>query len=542
MLAAILTGQSAPVHAQPFGTGFVYQGELKQGGTLASGTFDLQFRLFDSLADGSQLGPTLCSNNVDVDTGRFTASLDFGPQFNGQQRFLEILVRPDTGTGCEDAGGYTTLIPRQPLSPAPHAVYAETAGTALNASLFNGQGASFFQNAANISSGTLGTGRLSGAYTNALTLSNAGNSFSGIGTGLTALNAANVSSGTLTPARGGTGTSVGAATTGHVLKWNGSAFTPQADSDTTYSAGSGMLLTGTSFSIPTSGVTSTMILDGNVFGTDLASDLSGLLKVSGGAMRTDGTSVGIGAVAPTSTLHVQTAAPVVAIQSTANGGSAQLDLTETVTGSPVGGRLFYSGAANTFSFGTVNTVGGPFVPAIVIPRGSTAVSFPGSLSVTSNLAAGSITIDSTTRSMSVPPTAFIPTSSSSSYFVDATGLQNTASALTETYYYAPISLPEGATITGVSMRYLNDSTDDNISLEIHKVTLSSASLSATIVAQAAGASTLIRTANSAALSFAIDNSTTSYSLAAHWKAPFGGASHIKLIHVRVDYTITTPLP
>lgn len=542
MLAAILTSPSASVQAQPLGTDFAYQGELKQSGTLASGVFDLRFRLLDSAEGGAQLGSTLCSDNVTVVDGRFTVSLDFGAQFTGQQRYLEILVRPDAGTGCEDAGGYTPLAPRQSLSPAPHAMYAQTAASSLNASLLNGQGISFFQNAANISSGTLGSGRLSGAYTNALTLSNAGNSFSGVGSGLTALNAANVSTGTLTPARGGTGTSVAAATTGQVLKWNGSAFTPQGDNDTTYTAGSGLSLTGTSFSIPTSGVTGSMILDGNVFGVDLASDFSGLVKVSGGAMRTDGTSVGIGPSAPTSTLHLQTAAPVIAIQSTANGGSAQLDLTETVSGGGLGGRILYNGAANTFSFGTVDAAGGPLIPAIVLTRSSTAVSIPGSLSVLGSLAAGSVTINSTTRSLSVPPTAFIPTSSSSAYFVDATGLQNTATALTETFYYAPISLPDGATITGVSMRYLNDSTDDNITLELHRVTLSSASLSASVVATAAGASSLIRTANSAALNVAIDNSTTSYSLAAHWKAPFGGASHIKLIHVRVDYTITSPLP
>ena len=56
----------------------------------------------------------------------FTVSLDFGAGvFAGSARWLEVGVRPG-GT----SGAFTTLTPRQPLTPAPQSLYATTAATA----------------------------------------------------------------------------------------------------------------------------------------------------------------------------------------------------------------------------------------------------------------------------------------------------------------------------------------------------------------------------------------------------------------------------
>ena len=65
--------------AQP--TSFTYQGELKQSGQNATGTFDMQFRLYDLPNGGTQIGSTQCADNVSVAAGRFTTSIDFGQQF-----------------------------------------------------------------------------------------------------------------------------------------------------------------------------------------------------------------------------------------------------------------------------------------------------------------------------------------------------------------------------------------------------------------------------------------------------------------------------
>lgn len=53
------------------------------------------------------------------------------------------------------------------------------------------------------------------------------------------------------------------ATTGQVLKWNGSAWAPAADTDTTYSAGQGLALAAGAFSIAQNGATTNQVLRWN---------------------------------------------------------------------------------------------------------------------------------------------------------------------------------------------------------------------------------------------------------------------------------------
>lgn len=155
--AAAATATSAFAQG-PLSTAFTYQGELASGGQPVTGTFDVQFRLFDSPSAGAQIGATLCGENVAITNGRFATVLDFGSQFAGMQRFIEVSVRPDTGTACGVASGYTILAPRQPVTASPSSTYSLTAA---NATLLNGQPASFFTNASNLTTGTLPDARLS---------------------------------------------------------------------------------------------------------------------------------------------------------------------------------------------------------------------------------------------------------------------------------------------------------------------------------------------------------------------------------------------
>jgi hypothetical protein len=156
-LLSIFNTQLSTVRAQ--GTVFTYQGRLNDGINPANGNYDLRFVLFDSGGGGSQQGPIL-TNSATVSNGLFTVTLDFGNQFPGAARWLEIAVRTN------GAVSFFTLNPRQPLTPAPYAI---TAG--------------------NVVSG----GISSGTYNNAVTFNNAANSFngshSGNGGGLTNVNA-----------------------------------------------------------------------------------------------------------------------------------------------------------------------------------------------------------------------------------------------------------------------------------------------------------------------------------------------------------------
>ncbi len=117
-LAALMVAGRVLAQA-PIGTNFTYQGQLKESGLLANGPYDFQFALYDAATGGSQVGSTLTRDDVGVTDGLFTVELDFGDVFDGEERWLEIAVRPGDNTGA-----YTTLSPRQLLTAAPYALHA----------------------------------------------------------------------------------------------------------------------------------------------------------------------------------------------------------------------------------------------------------------------------------------------------------------------------------------------------------------------------------------------------------------------------------
>jgi len=104
--------------AQP--TAFSYQGKLTDGGVPATGSYDLQFRLFDTstVGTGIQQGTAVVMSAVAVDSGIFTVALDFGANvFDGSPRYLEIGVRPGGSPAT-----YSLLAPRHPITSSPYAV------------------------------------------------------------------------------------------------------------------------------------------------------------------------------------------------------------------------------------------------------------------------------------------------------------------------------------------------------------------------------------------------------------------------------------
>jgi len=104
----------------PLGTAFTYQGYLTEGSSPADGLYDFQVSLYDVETGGTPLD-TATQNGVDVADGYFTLTLDFGAYLNGTALWLEIWVRP------AGVGDYTLLDPRQPMSAAPYSTYASTA-------------------------------------------------------------------------------------------------------------------------------------------------------------------------------------------------------------------------------------------------------------------------------------------------------------------------------------------------------------------------------------------------------------------------------
>jgi hypothetical protein len=112
------------LHAQ--GTVFTYQGQLNDGGQPANGTnYGMVFYLYDAPTNGNALG-NLGIVSVTVSNGLFTTPLSFGSVFDGNPRWLEISVQ-------KGGGGFTTLSPRQLLTPTPYAIMANSASNLLGA-------------------------------------------------------------------------------------------------------------------------------------------------------------------------------------------------------------------------------------------------------------------------------------------------------------------------------------------------------------------------------------------------------------------------
>ena len=120
-LAGLLAGPS-PLRAQSVTPAFTYQGELRSGGSVANGSFDMEFRLYPVDAGGAQVGPTVTRNAVVVAQGLFAVPLDFGAaQFAGDRQFLEVRIKP------AGAGSYETLAPRTEVTATPYALGAVAA-------------------------------------------------------------------------------------------------------------------------------------------------------------------------------------------------------------------------------------------------------------------------------------------------------------------------------------------------------------------------------------------------------------------------------
>jgi hypothetical protein len=141
--------------ARAQGTAFTYQGRLNDGANPASGSYDLQFTIYAASSGGSGIAGPLTQTASAVSNGLFTVTLDFGAGvFTGADRWLEIGVRTNGG------GAFTTLTPRQPITPTPYALHAKSVS-------------------ASGISGALPSASLSGTYSNPLTFLNGANNFSG---------------------------------------------------------------------------------------------------------------------------------------------------------------------------------------------------------------------------------------------------------------------------------------------------------------------------------------------------------------------------
>ena len=185
LLLTLLNLPLTTAHAQ--GSAFTYQGRLINGTNPATGTYDLRFAVYDANTNGTQQGVTLTNTATAVSNGLFTVTLDFGNQFPGANRWLDIAVRTNGN------GAFTPLAPRQALTATPYAIQAANATSAtgvsgaVSAAQLTGTISGSNLGAGSITAAMLAPGAVSylgapnGSPTNALTVST--NGAVGIGNG-----------------------------------------------------------------------------------------------------------------------------------------------------------------------------------------------------------------------------------------------------------------------------------------------------------------------------------------------------------------------
>jgi hypothetical protein len=122
--AVIVLIASGIALAVPLGAGFTYQGQLLLNGGVVNDTADFEFTLWDDSGAGNMIGSPVVVSGMAVVDGLFTVDLNTGGEFgasafNGDARWLEVAVRSPAG-----GGAFTPLLPRQPVTAAPYALFA----------------------------------------------------------------------------------------------------------------------------------------------------------------------------------------------------------------------------------------------------------------------------------------------------------------------------------------------------------------------------------------------------------------------------------
>lgn len=111
------------------GNAFSFQGRLNDGTNPANGRYDLEFKLFDAVTGGTQIGPTVSRPSTILINGVFSTTLDFGAAAfqNPNSIFIEIAVKP-----FGSPNSFTILGPRQQLTVVPFASRSQNSTNADN--------------------------------------------------------------------------------------------------------------------------------------------------------------------------------------------------------------------------------------------------------------------------------------------------------------------------------------------------------------------------------------------------------------------------
>jgi len=145
----------------------------------------------------------------------------------------------------------------------------------------------------------------------------------------------------------------------------------------------------------------------------------------------------------------------------------------------------------------------------------------------------------------VPATAFVPETSSDTYRVDIGELSvPTISSANVVFFNAPVYLPQGATLTGLTMYYTDTISDANIlGASLVRKPLPGPTLDQpvglVVNSSQVGSGTFESDTTLDPTRAVVDNSQYSYRL---WLYIYKAPDHLKLQGVRIDYSFGTALP
>lgn len=249
-----------PLSAHALSNSFSYQGSLNDGGSPASGSYDLQFQLQTSA--GANVGAPLVREDVAVAGGLFSVELDFGAAITSADFRLQIGVRPGASTGA-----YTTLTPTTNIRPTPQAQVAGLASEAVTVSPNAITGASIVDGA--VTGADIQDGSISGTDVQDGSINSADIADGSVGTAdIDTSQVQRRVSGSCAAGSGIRDISATGTVTCEPIPVGGSGTVTSVASGAGLSGGP-ITTTGT-LSIATGGVTSAMIADGAVASVDIA--------------------------------------------------------------------------------------------------------------------------------------------------------------------------------------------------------------------------------------------------------------------------------
>ena len=123
--AALFALLSAPHPAQAQSV-VTYTGQLLNGNSTLSGTYDFQFQLYDAPSGGSKVGPDVTKTSVPVADGVFYTELTFGTVFTGKTLYIQTSYRVHPSSGSPS---YTVQSTRKLAPTAAYAVYTPLSGS-----------------------------------------------------------------------------------------------------------------------------------------------------------------------------------------------------------------------------------------------------------------------------------------------------------------------------------------------------------------------------------------------------------------------------